>query len=44
MNKEELLKVAKLVREEGITTSSSKDLLKRASEVKIVSLIASIKK
>jgi len=42
MDKEELLKVAKEVRESGVTTNSSQELLKKASEIKIVTLLAAI--
>lgn len=44
MNKSELLKVASDVREQGITTNCVKDLLKKASEIRIVSLLAAINK
>ncbi len=42
MEKKELLKLAEEVRKEGITTNAHKDLLKKASEIKIVSLLAAI--
>ena len=42
--KTDLLKMAQDVREHGVTTSSHKDLIKKASEVRIVSLLAAIKK
>ena len=42
MEKKELLKLAEDVRREGITTSAHKYLLKKASEIKIVSLLAVI--
>ncbi len=44
MNKEELLKVASDVRDSGITVSTSAELLKKASEIKIVTLLAAINK
>jgi hypothetical protein len=44
MDKDMLLKVAKQVREEGITTSATKDLMKKAQEIRLVSFIAAIKR
>ena len=44
MDKSELLKVAQEVRESGITTNAAKELMKKASEIKIVSLLAAINK
>ena len=42
-DKNELLKVAQEVKEQGITTSVHKDLVKKAHIIKIASLIAFIK-
>jgi len=44
MNKEELLKIARDVREQGITTNTHKELMKKAEDMKIVSLLAFIKR
>ena len=44
MNKEVLLKVAEEVRKDGITTGAAKNLMKKASEIKIVTLLAAINK
>lgn len=44
MDKELLLKVAREVREQGVTVAASKELMKKASDMRIVSLIAAIKK
>jgi len=44
MDKEILLKVANDVREHGITVSSSRELLKKASDMRIISLLAVIRK
>jgi len=44
MDKELLLKVARDVREQGVTVASSRELLKKASDMRIISLLAVIKK
>ncbi len=44
MDKDILLKIAKSVREDGITTNTTKGLLKKASDMRIVSLLAAINK
>ena len=44
MNKEELLKIASDVREQGITTNITRELVKKAAAVRIVSLLAFINK
>ena len=43
-NKDQLLKLAQEVRESGVTTSSHSDLMKKASIIKVVSLLAAINK
>ena len=42
-DKKELLKVANEVKEQGVTTSAHKDIIKKAQMVKMASIIAFIK-
>lgn len=43
-DKQELTKLASRVRKEGVTSSSMKDLEKKASDIRIAYLVAAIKK
>jgi len=43
-DKAELLKVAEQVREQGVTTTAAKTLMKQASDIRITTLLAAIKK